>query len=500
MAAWLRFDLHPTGMADLLPLGPDSEDWLLMARDLAAGNRGAMEAQRYPLVPWVVVGLADLFSASRLSALAWLALSAGTLAPALLVLLGRHYLPGWLPVAAATWMVAAPSQVLGSLSTTAYAFFSASFLAVALALLGPGRRWTPWLSLAAAALAAGTAAQGMLCVFALIPAALLRRRWTEAGAAALGSAAGAGLAHWIHPGAHSPMGWMLGETWRYISGNIAEETAATGLGYGEAWLAWHHDGFSQPAGLTLLLFALATIGMLLGIARPRHDGERRDSLAMVVALIPLGVLTAAMGSAHHSLHLTPLLVLTALLGAVRLLPAIAHPLGAGVLTFGMGAMGVWGLPDLQHDLNHQASANRALQDLAHEIDALGGPDPLVLSLFPEGDPGRTNDPVVAAAWALAKGATRLDPTRAVGSDLREAESARVASRTVLLVTSGSASPWTWGHLHIAPRPEDARQVRLHRDWTVSVTPVQLARLQEANPLDWDHAARDLAPYSESGLR
>jgi len=388
---------HSTGGE--LPMGPDVEDWVLSARRLASGDPGGLQYHRYPLVPWLAGWLAGVASLPVVTVLAWLSLSSGSLAAVLTALLGRAVAGPRLGLLAGLWVALAPGLVLASLHTTAYPLFALAFLAVLVALVRPAGVLSGLMMAFGALVMVASLAQGALCLIAVLPAALLLRRWWDAVFGAVGGGAGLLVVYLLHPEPYDPVRWMGAEAWQYLSGNVAEERAMAGLGYAQAWWSWVQSALEQPGWLTLGLLVLAVVGLVF-------TTRRRWGLALAWALGPIVVLLAVMGSAHHLLHLLPVLVVAAALGLravhpwARSLPVVLVAAG------GLVAWSAVGLPELVRGLGMQLEEERSVAALCDHVEALG-PSPVVITAMGPGE----IDPVSRAQWACPPHMTVLEAGR-----------------------------------------------------------------------------------------
>jgi hypothetical protein len=446
LALALRWWLLADSGRGSLPIGPDAEDWVIMARSMVAGSTAGLEGNRYPLVPWLAAHAAPLLGGSVPRALALLALACGAASAVVTALLARPLLGNRLAIVAGLWVAATPVLVLAGVSTTAYPLFGLAFLVLVWALLRPPDRPSVALAALASLVLVACLAQGTLCLLALLPAGLLLRRWWGSAAAVAGGGLGLGLVWLLHPSPHSPLGWMLGESWRYLSGNVAEEQAMGGLGYAATWQAWAERALQQPVELILGSILLAVVGLallgrrpwvtlearlppwLVGVAAPLPSRSEVGALAW--ALLPLVVLLVLMGSAHHLHHLLPLLGVAALLGLRALLPGSGGVPVALVLALGLGVTSYATLPSLRLVLGPRLAEDRGLLLLGERVSAAGAA-PVLVTTF---GPGEVN-PVHRGLWACP-----LD-TRVLGAhDASPEQAAWLDDASAVLLVGPEPSP------------------------------------------------------------
>ena len=409
---------------ELVPLGPDAADWLAELRRLQdAPWLGA--DNRFPLVPALAAMVAPLMGG--LAALDGISLLSTAVLALVIAALGSRLAGPRQGILAGAVVAVLPLAVEMGLSPSAYGFFSLAFTLLVAALLGLGGIG---LAGGAAFLAAATLQQGLLCVLALLPVGLLARRPRSVGAAAVGALVAAGGIRILRPELREPLGWMLQETARYLGGNIGEETARAGMGWGETWWAWARDGLGG-APLLLVLVGAATVGIIR---------ERR--LALGVALVPLVILVPAMASPHHLLHLLPLLVLAAI-GAPRTERGRAAL--AALLMLACVGGGIAMQPGREAAVRRARGEAAAVRGL---VDAL--PEGPIL-LAPAG--GRTR--LTWGAWAAPLGRPVVDL-----GELRPAQQARLVSAI------GEGRAWLVGGA-----PEE---IRLGQDHGLEVVGEQVA--------------------------
>lgn len=448
---------------DALPVGPDGEDWLLGTRALLEEGPG-LDPHRYPLLPWLVAGVIRSTGADPLRVLqvASLAASAG-LAP-LTFLIGRAFLPRGLAVAAATAVALGAALVIPAAHPTAYAPFALAFATVAYALLGRVGRPAGWILAACGAFwATASMNQGLLCLLALAPAGLCTRRPGTMFAASCGAGLGLACVYGLHPGARSPVSWMAAEAWRYLAGNVAEETGTRT--FAEAFSAWSPGALSVPGGLAVAVLLLALVGLAaagMGIPGPARALERRLSMrlpdapsprgaaaGLALALVPLAVLVARLASPHHLLHLAPLLVAAVALGIRWLLPGASHPAAGAVLAAIVGILGVHGWDPAQDGLRAQAAGARAQRVLGEALVAAVGPGGLVITDPPSPATGGV-DPLWQSLWAVPRTLDLFVAEDRPGNlgETRIRDAARTG-RTVAWV--GADAPcWAMGSARIEP--------------------------------------------------
>ncbi len=392
----LRLWLLAETSQGLLPFGPDAEDWVLSARALAADRADLLERHRYPLLPWLA-SLGGATPGGVLRVMAGISATSGALLAGLVAWLCRRPLGPGLALLAGLWVALSPGSLLAGLHTTAYPLFSLAFVAL-WASLQARERWPALLAaLLAALVACACLAQGLLCVLALLPAALILRRWRAAVAALVGAGSGMALVRLLHPGARGPLASMAQESLRYLMGNPAEELGMSGVGLAPTWWDWVERALSQPGAVTVGLVALSLLGVLGGARGPArwleprlpawlqaHAGDApswRWRLALAWALLPLTVLLGAMGSPHHLLHLLPLLAVAALLGLRRLLPGAGSPVVVAVLALGLSAWSHGSRAELLRQVQPPLRWERGLARLGWRVSALaeGNPAPPVLA-------------------------------------------------------------------------------------------------------------------------
>lgn len=315
VALVVRLLLARSGFSDgILPVGPDADDWLHGVMALGRDDPTALQAHRYPLVPLLASWLWRLGLGSPVAMLWSLSLASGAAAAGLCWAVARRFLGPGRALAPALTIALCPSLVLLSNQTIAYGPAALFFLALVWSLLTE-RRWAgPLVAGLAAVALVSSLNQGLLELIAVLPAALLLRRWRVLGAFVVGGVLGLGLVHLIHAQAHDPVVWMLTELERYLSGNVAEETSMAGLSYSRAWAAWAHRAFDLRAVFLLVYFAIGVCGLAFG----RPSWKLRAALAWLAA--PVLVLAPLMASRHHLSHLLPLLAVALFVGVDRLLP------------------------------------------------------------------------------------------------------------------------------------------------------------------------------------
>ncbi len=500
VALGLRLWLLRDSSQGLVPVGPDAEDWVLMARSMLEGHPAGFEGHRYPLVPWLAAGLAPVAGGSVLWSLALIAVVCGSLGAVLTCLLARRLVGPWLALVAGLWVALAPGSVLAGVSTTAYPLFVTAFLVALWALLRPKGWSSDLLGVLAAFAMVASLTQGLLCLLVLLPVSLLLRRWRTAAASALGAGLGLALVRLLHPSPHSPLGWMAGESWRYLSGNLAEEQAARGAGFVLTWVSWATRALLQPPALTVALLLLAVLGLALGARRPAAGLEARlprwlvggvgptlqlprgTLAALVCVLLPLGVLMAVMGSPHHLLHLQPVLVVAALLGLLRIVPGGAGPLAAAALVLALGGWSLGARPALLRVLGPPVAWDRAMLELGRRVEVLAGSadlPPLLVTVFP---PGEVN-PVHRGLWACPLGTGTLALPDPHPQRLPAVEQAYRQGQPVVLVSADPSAGWAMGPytLELAGSPvaivlDSRRQLLL--------APARLVAAVPSPPVDW----------------
>ena len=481
LAFGLRWGLLADSGLGELPVGPDAEDWVIMARSMAAGGAEGLEGNRYPLVPWIAAWAAPLLGTTALRFLALLAVGCGGLGAVVTALLARPLLGPRLALLAGLWVAASPVMVLAGVATTAYPLFGLAFLVLVWALLRPLDRGSPALAAVAALVLVSSLAQGALCLLAVVPAGLLLRRWWTSGAALVGGAFGLGLVWLLHPAPHSPFGWMAGESWRYLSGNVAEETTMSGLGWTGAWWSWAERSLHQHPELSLALVVLALLGLgmalrgrrLYGPLEARLPGwlvgaevaapRRSQVAALAWALVPLAVLLALMGSPHHLLHLLPLLAVAALLGLRALLPAVGGAPAVLALALALGAYCHATLPMLRVVLGPRLAEDRGLLELGRLVEA-AGPESVVVTAYA---PGQVN-PVHRGLWACPLG-TRVLSAHEPSPD----QVAWLGDASVVLLVGPEPSPaLQLGSISVEP-VDDGEQLALDRRRSLWVVPARV---------------------------
>jgi len=341
-----------------LPLGADGDNWVRMAEGILTERPETLAGHRYPLLPWLAVLGFRGFGTSPVVTLVGVSfVSSAMLAP-----VSWWFARGWLPpvLALGVGLLVAlhPALAAAALMPTAYAFFALCFVVLAACLLAPRDGWgVAVLAALSACAAVACLAQGLLCALVLIPAGLLARRWRVVAAAAVGSLLGLVLVYQLHPAPHAPLTWMAQDAWRYLSGNLAEETGAmVGVTTVEAWVRWSPGGLGVRWALAVPLLVLGLLGVLspgLSLSRllpgpvatwlGRHLAPESlplgARLGLVWAAAPSAVLILAVASTHHLWHLLPVLIVVILVGARRLFAPFGHPVVAALLIgLGLAAM------------------------------------------------------------------------------------------------------------------------------------------------------------------
>ncbi len=342
VAAALRIHLYTHGTGGtFVAIGPDVSDWVTSTTGLARGDDTVFKGNRYLFVPWLAVRLARVWGLPPKIALLNVVFYASLLLPGATLLLARRFVS--LPAATlvAAWVVFKPEYQALSLSPIAYPVFAVAFVVTTAACLGAFGRWSALVAIPGALVTAASLNQGMLCLLAMLPAGLLARRREVVAAACLGGGAGLWVAEALQPRRYSAFGWMIRETVRYLGGNVAEETTRIGLGYGASWLQWAEQTFQVPGYLAVTLLGLAVLGIGIGIVRPGAlPGSAADltrahgaALGLAWAALPSVVLFPLMASAHHVIHLEPLLATGAAM-SVSALPRLWARTAATVFLVG----------------------------------------------------------------------------------------------------------------------------------------------------------------------
>jgi len=451
---------------DPLPVGPDAEDWVLASGGMADGDWSLLQANRYPLFPWLASLLMRGLGWSASGALLVLSLLASSLTPWLTVAVARRQLGLAAAAGAGLWVALAPSQLLLGVSTIAYTLFALAFVGVLAALHDPHRWRGPALTTGACLVTVVSLNQGFLCVLALLPAGLLLQRGWSAAAGVAGAGLGLAAVHATHPSPTSATGWMLRESMVYLSGNIPEETARVGGTYGQAFDVWAQQTLRLEGGWTAALLALGVFGLAAGLWRARRDDTPLGpTLALAWALAPAAVLVPAMGSGHHLIHLLPLLAVAVAAGAMALVPGRAALAGglavAGLVVF----LGFSSLPEALRDLGRRGDEGRAALVTAEAAVELIGDDGVLI--VPPTRPGDPAEIVFNVQWAFPATMTVVqlgdldDPRPIPPLDAATARGARVAVVGGLADSQWAAGPYRFtggqGWKALPGRPGDVPQ-------------------------------------------
>jgi hypothetical protein len=375
-----------------VPIGPDAEDWVVSVAGIVQGDWTTLQANRYPLVPWGASILARGLGLSASSALLAVCVVASALVVPLVWWIGCRYLSPTAACVAAVWLALAPSQLLLGVSTIAYPVFGLLFAVVFAGFLDPKPARGAGLAGVAAFAGAMTLTQGLLVLLVLSPSALLLRRWWAFATSLLGALAGVWVVRMVHPGPDDPLRWMLTESYTYLSGNIAEETARAGGAYSLTFSDWAQQGFFVPMASMLLFFCL----VLWGLASRFRETE---VAALGWASAPALALVVAMGSTHHLFHLIPLLVVAAAIGASAL-PGLGRwrSWGGGVVSVVFIATAGLGMSDAMVDLRHRGENGQRELKLATEIVGLLGEAGVLI--IPPTRPGHPAERVLNMIWAF----------------------------------------------------------------------------------------------------
>jgi hypothetical protein len=426
----------------LLPIGPDVDDWLLGVSAFVDGQPDLLQPHRYPLVPALASVLVRGLSVTPAQALWSLSLGAGALASGVCWGIAHRYLTPLQAVGPALCIALAPAMLASSNQAFAYGPAALAFLVLAWSLLWDPRGWGPFLAALAAAGLVASLQQGLLELLFMLPVALFLRRWRVLLGAILGAVLGLGLVYWLHPDAFDPIRWMLAELWRYLSGNVAEETQALRCSYSSAWARWVTATFQLRAPPALACAVL----MLLGLGMGRAPRAARIGLAWLAA--PAAVLVALLGSSHHLIHLIPLVVIAVFLGASRLFPVRWGAVGV-LVTFVM--LGFEARRQFGEVLNGALGQGGEVADqmlLGEAVEASLPSGGLMLYLDP---PVRERfDVIRTARWSISSDIEIVhvvpgDPSHAI----RSLGHARSAGRPVLVVAHpGSPPPWRVGTMDL----------------------------------------------------
>lgn len=476
----VRFKLYRDTMSDtFLAIGPDVSDWVTATSGLFRGDESVLKPNRYVLVPWIAAYIARSTSGEPQYTLLNIAFYAGVFLPWATFIAARRYLSIPAAFGVACWVVFKPGYLALSLSPIGYPVFALAFVVTAGACLGGYGRAGPWVGVLAAVVTAATLNQGILCLLALLPAALLCQRYKVFVAALLGGTGGLWLAGALQSDRYSPFGWMLWETRRYLSGNIPEEMSRTRTGYLETWFRWAEQTLQIPAALIVVVLVLALVGVVVSFLCPSLMSWRRRSAgsvsrrlrsagrvsvspsasagavpsqgsvtapsrgavaALAWASAPMLLLLPLMASAHHLVHLEPLVAIEAGMGLALLRWTSLRWVVALVLVGSIAH--AFSREDKPYRFDFVVAQARQEKQLGQEITRVIGEKAVLLVLESRG-PSPLSE-LWRIAWTLPPGVAYYTLPESPLKPRIPIEKALERNTPIFLIATGERTRWTCG--------------------------------------------------------